>query len=283
TRLLNQHVCDNSKADGTSTQQSLATFYITKTSKLKESEVLKVKDLQAKRICQNIRLFSIVKDDGLRHLIQECISIGARHRHGNIDVDQVLRVKELVEPLENDGITFCPDMWSDPVHQVSYLGIVTTFVNDQFEYRSYHLCCCPFEEEDKTSKSITSPLQKKIKRFGVDDISFVKFASDRGPNFVKALKNYTSYFCFGQRLNDILVMCFYQNEPIKVQIRSSTGSMNGNIFSSKDFIDSSIAGDDIAFVEISKTNVKDLPNFAREVLKTLNNCKDIVKYVKLVS
>ncbi|CAF3332151.1 unnamed protein product, partial [Rotaria socialis] len=91
TRLLNQHVCDNSKADGTSTQQSLATFYITKTSKLKESEVLKVKDLQAKRICQNIRLFSIVKDDGLRHLIQECISIGARHRHGNIDVDQVLR------------------------------------------------------------------------------------------------------------------------------------------------------------------------------------------------
>lgn len=64
--------------------------------------------------------------------------------------------KELIEPLENDAITFCPDMWSDPIRQVSYLGITATFINDQFEYRSYDLCCSPFEEEDKTSESIIS-------------------------------------------------------------------------------------------------------------------------------
>ena len=38
-----------------------------------------------------------------------------------------------------------------------------------------------------------------------------------------------------------------------------------------------------AFVETSKISIKDVPNGAREVLNVLNNCKEVVKYVKLVS
>ena len=38
-----------------------------------------------------------------------------------------------------------------------------------------------------------------------------------------------------------------------------------------------------AFVETSKISIKDVPNCAREVLNVLNNCKEVVKYVKLVS
>jgi hypothetical protein len=64
--------------------------------------------------------------------------------------------EELLEPLESEAIAFCPDMWSDPVRQFSYLGIAATFVNDQFEYRSYDLCCSPYEEEDKMAESIIS-------------------------------------------------------------------------------------------------------------------------------
>ena len=37
------------------------------------------------------------------------------------------------------------------------------------------------------------------------------------------------------------------------------------------------------FVETSKISIKDVPNGAREVLNVLNNCKEVVKYVKLVS
>ncbi|CAF3139609.1 unnamed protein product [Rotaria sp. Silwood2] len=176
TRMLNQHNCESSKerniileANGTSpTQGRLTSFFRTKQASLKESEIMKIKDLQVEWICRNIRPFSIVEDNGLRRLIQEC------DRYGNINVDQVLRgadvtaahssklaedhrariSEELLEPLENDAVTFCPDMWSDPVHQVSYLGITATFVNDQFEFRSYDLCCSPFEEEDKTAESI---------------------------------------------------------------------------------------------------------------------------------
>jgi hypothetical protein len=97
-------------------------------------------------------------------------------RHGQIDVDHVLRgadttaahvskladqhrvriSAELIEPIENNAISFCPDMWSDSVRRMSYLGITTTVINDQFEFRSYDLCCSPFEEEDKTAESIIS-------------------------------------------------------------------------------------------------------------------------------
>lgn len=62
--------------------------------------------------------------------------------------------EELVEPLENEAVAFCPDMWSDPIRQISYLGITANFINDRFEFQSYDLCCSPFEEEDKTAESI---------------------------------------------------------------------------------------------------------------------------------
>ena len=38
-----------------------------------------------------------------------------------------------------------------------------------------------------------------------------------------------------------------------------------------------------AFVKTSKISIKDVPNCARELWKILHNCKEIVKYVKLVS
>jgi len=110
--------------------------------------------------------------------------------------------------------------------------------------------------------------------------------SDRGPNFVKALKDYSSYFCFAHRLNNILVLCFYQNETIKDQTKSSSDSTDENVFSSEELINCCIDGgdiDEIVFVDLAKKKLKDIPNCAREVLKVLNACKDIVKYVKLVS
>lgn len=84
TRLMNQHDCEMSKernkrliANGSSSaQRSLSAFYPVQSVTLKSSETIKIKDLQAEWICQSIRPFSIVEDDGLRRLIQECISIG---------------------------------------------------------------------------------------------------------------------------------------------------------------------------------------------------------------
>ncbi|CAF2122219.1 unnamed protein product [Rotaria magnacalcarata] len=155
-----------------------------------------------------------MEDDGLRQLIQECISIGARY--GNIDVNRVLRgadvtaehvstlankhrcriTKVLAEPIENDAVTFCPDIWSDPIRQISYLCISVAFVDDQYQYRSYDLCCSPFEEEDKSSESIIAVLQKVLKRFGINDLSLVKFVSDPGSKLCESSEELQFIFLF---------------------------------------------------------------------------------------
>jgi len=84
TRLLNQHACEksnerNRKLTGnstSSTQRSLTAFYSAQPVSLQASQIKKIKDLQAEWVCHSIRPFSIVEDDGLRRLVQECISIG---------------------------------------------------------------------------------------------------------------------------------------------------------------------------------------------------------------
>lgn len=129
-------------------------------------------------------------------------------------------------------------------------------------------------------------MQKALQRFGINDLSLVKFVSDRGPNFVKALKNYNSYFCFVHRLNNVVVLGFYQNESSKAQNGSSSNFTDDNVKDLTNFDDSSFTIgniDEICFIDVSKVNIKDLPDCARDVLKVLNSCKDIVKYVKLVS
>ena len=124
-----------------------------------------------------------------------------------------------------------------------------------------------------------------MERFGIRDVSVVQFVSDRGSNFVKALKNYSSYNCFVHRLNNVLVLCFYQKETVKAQTGSSSESKNAADSSPPDVLDSSIIEDidEELFLDASKIDIKNVPNCAREVLRVLNNCKEIVKYVKLVS
>ncbi|CAF5171658.1 unnamed protein product, partial [Rotaria magnacalcarata] len=40
---------------------------------------------------------------------------------GRTDQHRALITEELKEPVENDAIAFCPDMWTDPIRQISYL------------------------------------------------------------------------------------------------------------------------------------------------------------------
>lgn len=62
--------------------------------------------------------------------------------------------QELVEPLENQAVTVCPDLWTDSYRQISYLGISVCFTDDKYQFLTYDLCCAPFTENDKTAPNI---------------------------------------------------------------------------------------------------------------------------------
>ena len=95
--------------------------------------------------------------------------------------------------------------------------------------------------------------------------------SDRGSNFVKALKDYFVIWCFAGRLNNVLKVCFFT---------TATREDKQKAMSNMQFLDDS----DEDFESVIKSEcVQDLPKKALYVLKVIFECKVLVKYVKKVS
>lgn len=95
--------------------------------------------------------------------------------------------------------------------------------------------------------------------------------SDRGSNFVKALKNFFVIWCFAHRLNNVLKLCFF-TAATKEDKRKAMDNMQLSDDSDEDF-------DSV----IKSECVQDLPKKALYVLKVVFECKALVKYVKKVS
>lgn len=92
TRLMNSHDCDKTKRSratysspvfsdsSASTQSSLLSFSTPSKIKINDVQLNKMKNLQARWICQDIRPFAILEDDGFRRIAQELILIGKKQR-----------------------------------------------------------------------------------------------------------------------------------------------------------------------------------------------------------
>ncbi|CAF3671087.1 unnamed protein product [Rotaria sordida] len=335
TTLMNGHKCNdssfsssviNSQNHSQSLKQSNIFSYTSKTVqsvKLKECEKNKIKKLQAEWVCTNIRPFSVVDDSGLRSLVQECISLGAKY--GNICVDDVLysrfsisshiagladecRAKvrqELIEPLENQAVTVCPDLWTDPYRQISYLGISVCFTNDKYQFITYDLCCAPFTENDKKAPSIIAAIKKALEPFGITDLTKVNFVSDRGANFVKALKPYSTTNCVAHRLNNIVKVGFYQTKKKRKNNKIDSPEIFEIICSSDSENDTDCSGDEdressetndkhlgdnksvrratsSCILDYSTIKLSEIPPSALNILKTIVSCKLVNGLNKLI-
>jgi hypothetical protein len=116
-------------------------------------------------------------------------------------------------------------------------------------------------------------LEKALSRFEIVDLSEVTFVSDRGANFLKALKCFQAYSCAAHRLNNIVKRCFFVNEKHKNQ----EDSMD-NIFGDDD---NEVEEDIEALIDV--TTLNDVPRKALHILQNVIECKKLVKYVKQVS
>ena len=95
--------------------------------------------------------------------------------------------------------------------------------------------------------------------------------SDRGSNFVKALKDYFVIWCFAHRLHNVLKVCFFT---------ATTREDKQKAISNVQFLDDS----DEDFESVIKSECdQDLPKKVLYVLKVIFECKVLAKYVKRVS
>ena len=116
-------------------------------------------------------------------------------------------------------------------------------------------------------------MEKVLNRFEIVDLREVTVVSDRGTNFLKALKRFQAYSCVAHRLNNIVEHCFFVNEKNKNQEDSmdSVLGYKGNKVE-----------EDIETL-IDTTALNDVPRRALHILQNIIECKKLVKYVKQVS
>ena len=116
-------------------------------------------------------------------------------------------------------------------------------------------------------------MENALNQFEIVDLSEVTFVSDRGTNFLKALKHFQAYSCVAHRLNNIVKHCFFVNEKSKNQ-EDSMDSVFG-------YEDNKVEED----IEnsIDTTALNDVPRRALHILQNVIECKKLVKYVKQVS
>lgn len=143
----------------------------------------------------------------------------------------------------------------------------------------------------------------------------MNIVSDRGSNFVKAFSIYNPIYCFGHRLNNILKICFFQQDnkskrncvsiSSKDSARTTQSSVvldslvDGNLSDDSES-ESSECGDEYQELNLGnektwitfkkeksngkmateKISVEDISDDAKKILVALRKTNRIVKYVK---
>ena len=60
----------------------------------------------------------------------------------------------LIEQAQLGCLCLCPDLWVDRYRKINYLGITAVFVDKNHELVSVDICCCEYDEADKSGSSV---------------------------------------------------------------------------------------------------------------------------------
>ena len=175
-----------------------------------------------------------------------------------------------------------------------------------------------------TRRLSTQVIQEQAKAYDLfDHIDLITFVTDRGSNFICALRQFKVLYCVAHRLNNVLKRTFYQQSkrtrekpapnktvskvivetettPLK-EIRKTTTMTSMQSSPEFDLPQYSAPSDDrcdsdstdttsdddddhqCTFIDYSMTTLGNLPSSAKHVLQTIKDCKALVTYVKKVN
>ncbi|CAF4450351.1 unnamed protein product, partial [Rotaria magnacalcarata] len=234
--------------------------------------------------CSTLMMFDI--NDILR-----CDKTISRHVVTFADAERE-KLKELLSiPLQQHSLTICPDFWTDPYRKISYLGITIIMVDDKCSFNSIDLFCKPFAYKTKSAENVVSSLLNRLNFLGIDSLSDVNIVCDRGKQ-KKHLKKSDSINTIDTSQPALLkVEDDNHNETQESSTEDSEVSTDNDCDDDMTLLvakktkkpikkSTSSKNDSLAQIKITMDQI---PSSAKHVLRTLNKCKKIVKYVKQVT
>lgn len=169
-------------------------------SSLTAADYIRIRDELTKWICSSVHPFTIINDPGLKNIFELILEFGNNSMwpfvrscpkfhilgskyHGDLNAGDFLfspstmannvhRLAEqyrgclgtiLMEQADIGCLCLCPDLWCDKYRKINYLGITAVFVDKKFELISIDICCCEYEEVDKTGSSVLQVTFEKLK------------------------------------------------------------------------------------------------------------------------
>ncbi|CAM4984349.1 unnamed protein product [Rotaria socialis] len=292
--------------------------------KISEKEKNLFKTSLTNWICLNIRSINIIEDEGLKSLIDLSIRIG--YMHGPVSVSSLFPCRKtitkeiqkigmagrdemktvLIKAAKERRLSLSPDLWSDGYKQISYLGCVAQWLDDEWNLCSFDLFCLPYRKPNKSAANLIKVIEDGLELFGLKPFMFdTVWVSDRGSNFKKALAKFTVLHCIAHRLKNVLQHTFYQSQMNKVKQDAVFADYYASSMEDEDdYVSDNDTEDDISFSDdealidkrIKNRNnfyatstrntlnntITQLPSDAKRVLVTIIQCKDLVKYIKKV-
>jgi hypothetical protein len=199
-------------------------------AKHKEDGARKKAPANAKQEFLRACVFYVTKDkastyslqgDGLLHLLQTAVDLGAAHSsmdihdlmpHRTTVTEHILkeaqRVRELLSPTVKDamreGCGGTMDLWTNQYTNQHMMAFTVSFVNKTFELIVYTLLMMHFEGEESADNIKRSLFDAMWEKYQIPeaDLKKTKMTTDGGENVVKAVEDFDErLYCIDHALN----------------------------------------------------------------------------------
>ncbi|CAF1621218.1 unnamed protein product [Rotaria magnacalcarata] len=287
---------------------------VIKSINLTSREKLRIKEGIIQWLCQSMRPFSIVNDNGLPDIIQQALCLGKASKlrnifrqlyfkyytlgakHGSIDVNSILPHRttitehsKIMTNIHRDQLkihfielqvfktlTITPDLWSDKFNSSSYLGITCHIIDSDFSFSTFDLVMHKYTEPDKKAENILIAMNKALSSFDLN-LSNTNIICDSGTlNYAATTTTAASTFIDILNSSDDESCDEADDRHMpSIKLKSQRKLKTYNTRTKKE--DSSFS-----FVDHVKLEVSEIPIEAREYLIKLKEVKHIIKYVKKV-
>nr|AAD03082.1 putative transposase [Bactrocera tryoni] len=183
-------------------------------------------------VVEDCRPFSVVQGSGFIKLVKFFIKIGASYGE-HVDVEDLLpsattisrnvqkcaneKKEELKEEINNivssGGASATIDMWTDNYVKRNFLGVTFHYQKD-LKFFDLVLGMKSMNYESSSGDNVLNKLSSMFKEYGVQNMSQIKFITDRGSNMVKALKQNIRLNCSSHLFSNVLDKSFEETEEL---------------------------------------------------------------------
>lgn len=178
--------------------------------------------------------FSTVMGDGFKHFVTEITNIAINY-DSSINVNEMLpdptTVSRLIHEKYSAYFPFLKaklenvkyacvtsDLWTDSHRMLAYLAVTVHYINDGKMIERL-LAMCHFDYERQTAENIKLKIVSILNEFGMTDLNKITFVTDRGANFIAALREYNRLSCQDHLINNCLQSAFEETATINQSVK----------------------------------------------------------------